>query len=462
MIYAQRPDATACAGYEVWNDKMRRYVRRGRKGIALIDDSGDKPRIRYVFDISDTSGRENSRRPFLWQYRPEHEDAVMAALEQEYAVSSEKGFADQLEQIAGQLANEYWQEHQYDILHIIDGSFLEEYDDFNIGVQFRHAAAVSITYTLMSRCGLEPDEYFEHEDFLIIFDFNTPNTVAALGTAVSEGSQKVLRQIEVTIKNYEREHLAERSATYGEQPDLHEERGLSDSRPDDHRADGKHREIREDAEELPEGAPSGVVQQPAAAREAVPAPAGDRTDGDGAAGADNAGADEIGGSDGESESLRPVEMGGPHEQFESPGRGNDFGRAGLQLSFFPSEEEQIQIIDEAESEKPSAFTVSQADIDAELRRGTGYEGGKLRVFALYQHGPDSKTAVSFLKDEYGYFGHSHTLLDGSQGFVDYYPSKGMTIKRYDAQQETTVKWNAIDERLRTLVAQGNYLTRRKK
>ncbi len=102
MIYVQRPDATACAGYEVWNDKMRRYVRHGRKGIALIDDSGDKPRIRYVFDISDTGGGGNSRRPFLWQYRPEHEDAVTATLEQEYEISSEKGFADQLEQIAGQ------------------------------------------------------------------------------------------------------------------------------------------------------------------------------------------------------------------------------------------------------------------------------------------------------------------------------------------------------------------------
>jgi hypothetical protein len=308
MIYAQRPDATACADYEVWNEKMRRYVRRGSKGIALIDASGDKPRLHYVFDISDTGGGENSRRPFLWQYRPEHENAVTAALEREYAISGEKGLSDQLEQIAGQMAKEYWEDHQYDILHIVDDSFLEEYDEFNIGVQFRNAAAVSITYALMSRCGLEPDEYFEHEDFLSIFDFNTPDTVAALGTAVSEGSQKVLRQIEVTIKNYEREHLAERSATHGEQPDLHEERGLPDSGPDDHGADREHREIREDAEELSEGAPSGAVQQPAFEREAVPAPAGDRADGDGAAGPDDAGVNEVGGRDGEPERFRPNEM----------------------------------------------------------------------------------------------------------------------------------------------------------
>lgn len=357
MIYAQRPDATACAGYEVWNEKMRRYIRRGSKGIALIDASGDRPGIRYVFDISDTGGMENSRRPYLWQYRPEHEDTVAAALEQEYAVSGEKGLADQLEQIAGQLANEYWQEHQYDILHIVDGSFLEEYDEFNIGAQFRSAATISTTYAVLSRCGLDPDEYFEHEDFLSIFDFNTPSTVAALGSAVSEASERVLRQIEVTVKNYEREHLAERSTTHGEQSDLQSERGLPDSRPDDHGAVREHREIREDAEELPERAPSGPVQQPAAVGEAVPAPVGNREDGDGAVGAHAAGADEIGGRDGKPESIRPDALGRAHEQPESAGRGNDSDGAYLQLSFFPSEQEQIQRIDEAESEKPSAFSI---------------------------------------------------------------------------------------------------------
>jgi N12 class adenine-specific DNA methylase/adenine-specific DNA methylase len=412
MIYAQRPDATACAGYEIWNEKMRRYIRRGRKGIALIDDSGDRPRIRYVFDISDTGGRENSRRPFLWQYRPEHEDAVTAALEQEYEISGEKGLSDQLEQIAGQLANEYWEDHQYDILHIVDGSFLEEYDKFNIGAQFRSAAAISTTYAVLSRCGLEPDEYFEHEDFLSIFDFNTPSTVAALGTAVSEASEKVLRQIEVTVKNQEREHHAERSATHGEQFDLQPERGLPDSRPDDHGADGEHRQIREDAEELPEGAPSGLIQQPAAVGEAVPAPVGDRADGDGAAGTHDAGIDEIGGSDGEHESIRPDVLGGPHEQPESAGRGNDSDGAYLQLSFFPSEQEQIQRINEAESEKPSAFSMpapqkpekratDQADIDAAIQEWNGSTESK-HIVAEYmrEHARDKDTAA-FLRAEYG-------------------------------------------------------------
>lgn len=449
MIYAQRPDATACAGYELWNEKMRRYIRRGSKGIALIDASGDRPRIRYVFDVSDTGGRDDSRRPYLWEYRPEHEDAVTAALEQEYEIPGEKGLADQLNQIAGQLANEYWQDHQYDILHIVDDSFLEEYDEFNIGAQFRSAAAVSITYAVLSRCGLEPDEYFEHEDFLSIFDFNTPDTVAALGTAVSEASEKLLRQIEVTVKNYEREHLAERSATHGEQSDLHEERRLPNSRPDDHGADGEHREIRRDAEKLPERAPSGPVQQPAAVGEAVPAPAGDRADGDDATGAHDAGADEIGGRDGKPESVRPDTLGGTHERPQSAGRGNDSDGAYLQLSFFPSEQEQIQRINEAESEKPSAFSVPvpqkpaksstiQANIDAALQEWNGDMESK-HIVAEYmrEHARDKDTAA-FLRAEYG----------------DDLPAFPVTV----GSTSTDLPWPKVQRRIAQLIRENRFFT----
>ena len=249
MIFAQRPDATACADYDLWNHTMRRYVRRGSKGIALIDDSGDRPRLKYVFDVSDTGGRENARQLYLWQYSPEHEDTVTAALENAYEISGEHGLADQLEKVAAQLADEYWMENQRDILHIVDDSFLEEYDDFNIGVAFRSAATVSITYSLMSRCGLEPENYFDHEDFLSIFDFNTPAVVNALGTAVSQSNQQVLRQIGAAIKHYE----YERSQT-NERTDLYPERRLPDSQPD---LGGTGRgeapgQVRQDAEELSE------------------------------------------------------------------------------------------------------------------------------------------------------------------------------------------------------------------
>ena len=232
MIFAQRPDATACAEYNLWNDTMRRYVRRGSKGIALVDNSREKPRLRYVFDISDTGLRKNSRHPFLWELRPEHEAAVAQALTERFGAPPENNLAEQLESIAAQLVSEYWVEHKRDILDIVDGSFLEGYDEFNIGVQFRNAATVSITYSLLSRCGLEPEGYFDHEDFLSIFDFNTPEAVAALGTAVSQSNQQVLRQIGITIQNYERAKFAERSVTHGEQPDLHEERRLPDPRPE--------------------------------------------------------------------------------------------------------------------------------------------------------------------------------------------------------------------------------------
>ena len=193
MIYAQRPDATACASFDIWNNRMNRYVRRGSKGIALIDPSGDKPRLRYVFDVSDTGGRENSRRPFLWELNPEHADAVSAMLEREYEVSGTDSLAEQLQGIAAQMADEYWLDNRRDILYNIDGSFLEDYDEFNAGVAFREAATVSISYILMKRCGIDPNEYFEHEDFLSVFDFNTPAAVAALGTAASQISQQILR-----------------------------------------------------------------------------------------------------------------------------------------------------------------------------------------------------------------------------------------------------------------------------
>lgn len=229
MIFAQRPEATACAEYDLWNKQMRRYVRRGSKGIALVDTSSDQPKLRYVFDVSDTSGGENSRRPYLWEYRQEHREVVSAALEQRFDVSGENGLADQLERVAAQLVDEYWHDNRRDIVGIVEGSFLEDYDEFNIGAAFRNAAVVSTTYTLLSRCGMQPRDYFEHEDFLNVFDFNTPQTVAALGTAISQSSELVLRQIEVTIKNYEREKIAERSESH-ERTDLHPQRGLSDSR----------------------------------------------------------------------------------------------------------------------------------------------------------------------------------------------------------------------------------------
>jgi len=362
MIYAQRPDATACAEYDLWNNRMGRYIRRGSKGIALVDDSGDRPRLRYVFDISDTGTREHSRTPWLWTLNEEHTAPVMAMLERNYDVSG-GDLAQQLADVAAKLAEEYWADHRRDILPIVDGSFLEEYDEYNIEVQFKSAATVSITYALMSRCGLEPEQYFSHEDFMPIFDFNTPAVIGALGTAVSQANQQVLRQIGVTIQNYERAKSAERSATHGEQPDLHSERGLPDPRPAPERAaDEAPGQVRQDAQSVPERTPAHPVQPAADDREAVPAPSGDRRDGEPAVGADDAPTGRGGGRDGGAESRRPDAVGGPDEHLQSPGRGNSDGGTyqQLTLNLFLTEAEQIQQIDEAESVKtPSAFSFAQ-------------------------------------------------------------------------------------------------------
>ena len=380
MIYAQRPDATACAEYDLWNDRMGRYVRRGSKGIALVDDSGDRPRLRYVFDISDTGTREHSRTPWLWQLEERHIGPLSAMLERNYDVSS-NDLAQQLADVAAKLAEEYWDEHRQDILYIVDGSFLEEYDEYNIEVQFKSAATVSITYALMSRCGLEPEQYFGHEDFMPIFDFNTPAAIGALGTAVSQVNQQVLRQIGVTIQNYEREQLAERSVTHGEQPDLHEERRLPDSRPEPDRAAAEAPgQVRQDAQSVPEGASAHPVQPAADEREAVPAPSGDRRDREQPSGADDAPVGRSGGRDGGTESPRPDAVGGPDEHLQGPGRGDSDGGTYQQLSLnlFLSEAEQIQKIDEAESVKtPSASFFAQeqpqpeaGDYEAEAVKST--------------------------------------------------------------------------------------------
>ena len=458
MIHAQRPDATACAEYDFWNEKMGRYVRRGSKGIALIDSSGERPRLRYVFDVSDTGGREFSKSRYLWEYREEHADAVSAMLESRYGVDGKGGLPNQLERIASQLAEEYWRDYKRDILAIVDDSFLYGYDEFNVGAAFQSAAAVSIAYSLMSRCGLEADDRFEHEDFLSIFDFNTPEAAAELGTAVSRINGEVLRQIEVTIKNYEREKLAERSHSH-DRADLHQERGLPDSRPDAERNAGGREtpgQVRETAQELPSGAQTGAVQPSGAVGEAVPAPAGDRRDGESEIGADDAGADAVGGRDGGAESPRSDEMGGADEQPESAGRGDHPQRAGIQLtddapeaepaqppipqayqlSLFPTEEEQIAYIAEAESYTPSAFSMSipQSDIDHILRMEGNADYARMKIATEFSKGKSVEEIAAFLQSS---FHGGNGVVTENGRYSAWYAEDGIHIANGDAARYLT-------------------------
>ena len=457
LIYAQRPDATACAEYDLWNEKMGRYVRRGSKGIALVDDSGDRPRLRYVFDISDTGTREHSRTPWLWQLEERHLDSVQAMLERTYDVSGDD-LAGQLTEVAGKLAEEYWTEHQQDFFYIVDGSFLEEYDEYNIGVQFKAAATVSITYALMSRCGLEPERYFDHEDFMAIFDFNTPSTIGALGTAVSQINQQVLRQIGVTVRNAEREANQERSKQDEQSHDLHPERRLSDSRPEAEPAAGETPgQVRQDEENLPERTPSHPLQPDAAEREVVPAPSGDRRDRPEQTGADDAPAGERSGSHRATESQRSHEVGGADEYLQSTGRGDPDGGAyqQLTLNLFLSEAEQIQSIDEAENvaHTSSAFSFAQNDIDHVLRLGGNTDRQRERVVVAFEKQKTTAEIAEILK----------TLYHGGNGLGNvsaWYAEDGIHLShgksvRYDRSAQV-ISWESAAERIGELLESGQF------
>ena len=478
MIHAQRPDATACAEYDFWNKKMGRFIRRGSTGIALIDTSGQKPQLRYVFDVADTGEREHSRPVHLWRFRAEHEDIVAATLERSYDVSVSDGIVEQMESAATQLAKEYWADHKRDILHNIDDSYLDGYDEFNTEVQFRNAAKVSITYMLMSRCRLEPEAYLEPEDFMPVFDFNTPAAVAALGTAVSEISQQVLRQIEVAIRNYERE----RSQNH-DRIDLHEERRLPDSQPEAERGTGEHAlgQVRDAAEDLPSGASPHPLEPDDPVRDAVPAPAGDRRDGATETGADDAGADEVGRRDGESENQRPDEMGRADERLQGAGRRNHSERAGVQLtndapevepaqptaayqmSLFPTEEEQIAYIDTAESvnSTPSAFSmfISQDDIDYILRTGGNADDARMKIVAEFSKQKPIEDRAAFLKNLY-YGGNG--LITENGRFSAWYGDDGIHIANGDAARHLrsaqVISWADAAERIEALLDDGKFAT----
>ena len=355
MIYAQRPNATACAEYDFWKDRMGRYVQRGSTGIALIDTSGYKPRLRYVFDVADTAPRDAARSFTLWEMCAEHEAAVSAMLTEQYDIPQDGGIIAQFERVADKLALEYWTEQKRDICDIIADSFLSGYDEDNIRMAFKTAASTSITYALMARCGFSPDGYFEPEDFMPVFDFNTPAAVSVLGTAVSEISQRVLRQIEITVKRHERERRAERTEEHGEQPDLQDQRRISDPRPESAResAEPAAWQIRTDAANVSPGASPDPLESDDPDGNAFSAPAGDRRSGEPEVRADDAGADDVGRSDGSAESSRPIEVGRSDEHLQGASRGSDPRGADLRITE-PVQGEQISFMPEAENVQTSS------------------------------------------------------------------------------------------------------------
>ena len=466
MIYAQRPDATACASFDIWNNRMNRYVRRGSKGIALLDQSSSVPRLHYVFDVSDTGVRRNSRDPEVWQLGPDLVQPVSEMIAREYGVQHER-LTQQISDLTGKLVDSYWDNNSGDILDIVDGSFLMDYDEAGQEFQFKSAAAISILYTILERCGLEPDGHFDRDDFQAIFSFSTPAAVYALGTAVSECSRDVLRNIERTVKTTIRRRNAERSQHEYEQQerDLLDHRGLPVPEPDPAPAGESTGQVRAAAPDLPDEASPGAVQLDAPVGNSASVSAGSGADRREPDAADHAGTAE----------TEPVSeqgaasdgVGAAHEQPESTGRGTGDERADLQLSFFdahiPTEAEQIKSIDQAESEKSSsAFSLSQAEIEHELRNhGSGFQDGKQRITELYQTQQDRKLRAKALAKEYGIGGHSHDFLDGSSGFVNH-DGKGLEFDHYPEHQKFTVSWTQVEKYIDLMIQSDRYLTDKEK
>ena len=466
MIYAQRPDATACADFDIWNNRMNRYVRRGAKGIALLDESSGFPRLHYVFDVSDTGVRRNSRDPEVWQYNDDLKQPVSEMLSKTYGISGER-ISQQLADVVGKLVADYWDNNGGDIRAIVDGSLLMDYDEAGVEMQFKSAATISVTYTLLERCGFEPAGWFDKDDFQAIYNFSTPDAVFALGGAVSDMSREVLRNIERTVKTTIRRRNAERSQYEYEQQerDLLDRRGLPAPEPDPEPAPEAAGQIRQAAPDLPETASPGAVPHDADEREPVSAPDGGGADGREPDAADHGAASEAGPSPGQS--AESTDVGAAHEQPESTGRGTGADGADLQLSFLdaniPTEAQQIEKIDQAESEKtPSAFVLSQAEIENELRKhGSGFAGGKQRIMALYQTQPDRKLRAKALAKEYGIGGHSHDFLDGSRGFVNH-DWKGLEFDHYPDHQKITLKWAQVEKYIDLMIQSDRYLTDKEK
>ena len=468
MIYAQRPDATACASFDIWNNRMNRYVRRGSKGITLLDQSSSVPRLHYVFDVSDTGVRRNSRDPEVWQLGPDLVQPVSEMLAREYGVRHEN-LGQQIADICGKLVDSYWDNNSSDILDIVDGSFLMDYDEAGQEFQFKSAAAISITYVILERCGFEPEGHFDRDDFQAIFSFSTPAAVYALGTAVSECSRDVLRNIERTVKTTIRRRNVERSQYEYEQQerDLLDRRGLPIPEPDPAPAGESTGQVRATAPDLPDEASPGAVQLDAPVGDSASAPVGSGADRREPDAADHAGAAEA--KPGSEQGAISDGVGAAHEQPESTGRGTGDERADLQLSFFdahiPTEAEQIESIDQAESEKsPSAFSLSQAEIENALRRGSNFENSKLRIWKIYQFQSDRKLRAKALAKEYAPYGpggSSHTYLDGSSGWLDH-DSKGLTFEHYPDHQKTLLRWNQVEKYIDLMIQSDRYLSDKEK
>ncbi len=442
MIHAQRPEATACASYEVWNDTMRRYVRRGAKGIALVDNSGDAPRLRYVFDIADTGTRRSSRPFSPWEINDGNLAEVQLGLLQAFNAEDE-WLSSQLQDVARDLAEMYFDAHRHDMAGIVDGSLMAGYDEGELRDSFIKAAYASTAYALLSRCGYDPAAYFDEADFAFLSEWNTSEAVTALGTAVGENTQMVLRQIERTIRSYERSQNHDRD-------NLHDRERRPTPEPES-AGDGANRPLRETPPEVSAGAPAHPVEPDGTERDAVAAPARDRS---GGAEPHRPDAAEAGGGSGRNrgaESRRPDEVDGPHEQLQGPGRRSSSERIDLQLNLF----------DEAEdAQTPSAFSFPQEVVDDVLRLGGNTDELRMRVVAEFEKRRSVDEIAAFLPTVY--HGGNGFTVDGYK-YAVWFSEDGIRIAqgeqaRYERGAQL-IMWADAAARIGELLGDGRYATK---
>jgi N12 class adenine-specific DNA methylase/adenine-specific DNA methylase len=481
LIYAQRPDATACAPIELWNQKLDRWVNKGAKGIALIDDSGSRLRLRHVFDVSDTNSRYN-RPVMLWTMQNRYAEAVTETLENAFGELDVKhDMPSALISAAHNAVDDNFTDYLPDLLSFREDSFLEELDQLNVEAFFKDALKSSVAYMLLVRCGCNADEYLNFEDFRAVFNFNTLDTVSRLGAAASDISEMLLHEIEATVKdlqkserkqthnfakNQDKAHNQsvelndERNGEHG--TDLHDTGRLSDTRPGAAGRRNAHRQVWDVAQDIPEKPSERDVRQADAVGQADATPRGDRSDGEGSH-QENHGEVPVE-QPRAGQRDRPVGLDGTHEQPQASGGGSGAGGADLQLTLFPTVQQQMEAIEQAEGEKSSAFSISQEEIDHVLCKGTGFQDGKYRVYLHFQEQHAAKETIDFLKREYGTGGGTHFFTDGTHGNT-WHDGKGITISKsgsFISNPDLKLSWNQVAKRLGELIAADRYLNSKEK
>lgn len=481
LIHAQRPDATACAPMQLWNSRFGLWVNKDAKGIAVIDDSGDKPRLKYLFDVSDTNARHNA--PFrLWQIKPEYEVQVIKELQNAFGETG-SGSESLSDTILGTVINavsDNYTDYCNDFLEAATDGAFADMDSEERTAAFILQLVTGVSHIALVRLGIEPSSVLSEDDYAGILQFNSTGAINQLGTAVSDISELVLRQIERSVRSISRQQrgtLAKPSNTLQNEADktersdddgnqLQQKRGIPDSQHSDGQPEPReHRQIREAAEEVSERESERVLQHTDSDERPDGAPDRNQQAGEGtdtaAELADGAGRRR----DRETESGESDALGAEDEQHIPQSRGNGFERTDLRITtenLFPTFQEQLEHTEEAEAQKLSAFSVSQADIDHELcRYGSGFSQGKFRIYKFFEDMPSTEAAVAFLKKEYGIGGHSHTYLNGEGGFVDH-DGKGLHLSNHNYEEKHTVTWRAVAQRLRELIAIDRYLTEEEK